>query len=36
VLIATLFPDTHGRELEETSGEDLEVDVGPRAAGALP
>jgi putative MFS transporter len=36
VLIAALFPDTHGRELEETSGEDLDVDVGPRAAGALP
>jgi putative MFS transporter len=33
VLIATLFPDTHGRELEETSGEDvLTAPLPPEAA----
>ena len=36
VLIATLFPDTHGRELEETSGEDLELEIGARAVGGIP
>jgi hypothetical protein len=25
IMVATLFPDTHGRELEETSGE-LDID----------
>jgi putative MFS transporter len=38
VMIATLFPDTHGRELEETSGEDA-LDLGdqaPLAASRLP
>ena len=28
IMIAGLFPDTHGRELEETSGDDL-PDVPP-------
>lgn len=41
VLVAVLFPDTHGRELEETSGEDQEeedlaAEVGARAAGTIP
>jgi putative MFS transporter len=36
VLIAALFPDTHGRELEETSGEDLALEVGAGSAGAIP
>ena len=36
ILIAALFPDTHGRELEETSGEDLPVEIAARTAGGLP
>ena len=32
-LIATRFPDTHGRELEETSGEEP-ADMAPEAAAA--
>jgi hypothetical protein len=29
VLIAVAFPDTHGRELEELSGESLAVAMAP-------
>jgi putative MFS transporter len=36
ILIAALFPDTHGRELEETSGEDLAAEVEARAVGGIP
>jgi MFS family permease len=34
VLIATMFPDTHGRELEETSGEEDEEEEADAAAAA--
>ncbi len=27
ILIATMFPDTHGRELEELSGEELAIST---------
>jgi putative MFS transporter len=42
VLTALLFPDTHGRELEDTSGEGagddeaVAAEVAARAAGAIP
>ncbi|HEY8523882.1 MAG TPA: MFS transporter [Acidimicrobiales bacterium] len=37
LIIAAFFPDTHGRELEDTSGEGGEAEVvGPQIAGALP
>lgn len=35
VIIALVFPDTHGRELEDTSGEGLELPV-PLTAGPVP
>ncbi len=28
IMFATLFPDTHGRELEEVSADDIALDVG--------
>jgi hypothetical protein len=27
IMFATMFPDTHGRELEDITGEDLTVDL---------
>lgn len=36
LLFATMFPDTHGRELEETSGTGLPVDLGTVVAGEVP
>ena len=42
VMVALLFPDTHGRELEDTSGEGEDGEAmppevaGPTAAGAIP
>jgi len=32
ILFATMFPDTHGRQLEEISGEDLAVDLAVNLA----
>ncbi len=36
VLFATMFPDTHGRELEETSASGPSVDLGTVVAGEVP
>lgn len=36
VIFAVFFPDTHGRELEDTSNEGLPIDYGTVVAGEVP